>query len=102
MIIRIVKMTFHVDRIEEVKKFLSLVRDKIQNFPGCHYLDILQDLDNRNVFFSYSLWDSDQDLYNYRNSDFFKQTWSTAKKWFSEKPLAWSLTKLDDSNESTR
>lgn len=95
MIVRIVKMTFQEDKIEEVKGFLSRVKEKIQLSPGCIQLDILQDSRDRRIFFSHSRWRSENDLTVYRNSDFFKETWSTARKWFSEKPQAWSLMILD-------
>ena len=94
MIVRIVKMTFREDKIDEVKGFLSRVRNQIESAPGCRSLDILQDSLDHGIFFSHSIWRSETDLFNYRNSAFFKQTWSTVKKWFSEKPEAWSLNPL--------
>lgn len=96
MIVRIVKMTFQEDRIREVGHFLSRVQEKIKRTRGCLHLDILQDSTDQRIFFSYSLWRSEGDLSEYRNSAFFKQTWSTARKWFSDKPQAWSLTKLNE------
>ena len=94
MIVRIVCMSFQDDKIETVKEFLDEVRTEIIRVPGCEHLDILQDLDRKNVFFSYSHWQSEQDLENYRKSDFFKKTWARAKVWFIEKPRAWSLNRL--------
>lgn len=93
MIVRIVLMNFQEDKIEAVKEFLDEVRVKIIKVPGCEQLDILQDVARENIFFSYSHWRSEQDLENYRNSDFFKKTWARAKEWFIDNPRAWSLNR---------
>ena len=71
MVIRIVKMTFLESKINDFKEFVKTIEDTIRNFEGCEYLDILQDLHNRNIFFSYSIWKSEADLDNYRKSGFF-------------------------------
>jgi heme-degrading monooxygenase HmoA len=94
MIVRIVRMSFQHEKVEVVKSFLEDVRGSIIRFSGCEHLDILQDLNQKNVFFSYSHWRSEQDLENYRQSEFFKETWARAKLWFIEKPCAWSLDRL--------
>ncbi|UCH98705.1 MAG: antibiotic biosynthesis monooxygenase [Candidatus Aminicenantes bacterium] len=94
MIVRIVKMTFMESKSDDFKEFVTTIRSKIRNFKGCQHLDILQDLHHRNIFFSYSRWETEQDLENYRRSDFFKETWSKASQWFKAKPRAWSTEKL--------
>lgn len=94
MIVRIVKMTFQEERIDPFKEVVGSFRDKIAAFPGCRHLDILQDIRHPNIFFTYSMWESEQDLNNYRSSDFFKQTWSKVTEWFTAKPEAWSLKNL--------
>jgi quinol monooxygenase YgiN len=94
MVIRIVKMTFLESKIDDFKEFAKTIEDTIRNFEGCEYLDILQDLHNRNIFFSYSIWKSEADLDNYRKSDFFKATWSKVRQWFGDRPKAWSVEKL--------
>jgi quinol monooxygenase YgiN len=95
MIIRIVKMTFEETQSDNFKTFVSEVRPKIRSFKGCLYLDILQDMHHRNIFFSYSHWESEADLENYRRSDFFKGTWSKASQWFKDRPQAWSTVKYE-------
>ena len=94
MIIRIVKMTFLESKVEDFKEFVKSIKDTIRAFDGCTHLDILQDIHNKNIFFSYSLWESEKHLDNYRYSDFFKGTWSTVREWFGDKPEAWSVEKL--------
>jgi len=46
------------------------------------------------VFFTYSYWNDESDLENYRKSELFKNIWSATKKNFSAKPEAWSVHKL--------
>ena len=95
MIKRIVKLTFRED---DVASFLSIFeesKDKIRNFPGCQHLELLRNEAPENIFFTYSYWDSPEDLDAYRSSSLFKSTWSRTKKLFSDKPQAWSVTPVD-------
>lgn len=77
--------------------FLNIFRsekEKIKAFDGCRNVELLNDIYQPNIFFTYSTWDSEAHLEKYRNSDFFKTTWGKTKKLFSGKPEAWSLTTL--------
>lgn len=92
MIVRIVQMTF---RKECVKDFTDLFEDRkqtIRGFRGCTHLELWQDNTHPNIFFTYSMWDSQADLDHYRFSDFFKDTWGKTKALFVDKPQAWSVT----------
>jgi len=95
MIIRLVQMTF---KQENVIKFKSIFEDKkehIRAFHGCQYLELLQGQDTKgNVFYTYSHWDSQEDLDNYRHSHLFAETWKETKALFSEKAQAISLDRL--------
>ena len=91
MITRIVKMTFREDRIKEFTDLFETRRDTIAGFAGCTHLDLWQDNIQKNIFFTYSKWDSDADLNHYRYSGFFKETWGMAKVLFAAPPEAWSL-----------
>ncbi|MCK5536275.1 MAG: antibiotic biosynthesis monooxygenase [Bacteroidales bacterium] len=91
MIIRFVKLSFSPQNIAKFKEFEQSIAAKIVDFEGCTFLEILQDINNPEIFFTHSHWKSAQDLDNYKNSEFFKQTWNTTKQWFNGKPEAWSL-----------
>lgn len=91
MITRIVKMTFQDTKVDDFKEFTQSIRHKIRNFPGCEHLEIFQDIHNKAIFFTYSRWKSEQDLANYRDSEFFRETWSTARGWFAAAAEAWSV-----------
>ena len=84
-------MTFREDSSETFKEFTLTIKNKIKNFDGCLHLDILRDIKNPNIFFTYSHWASEEHLNKYRYSDFFKKTWDKTKQWFADKPCAWSV-----------
>ena len=93
MLIRIVRMTF---KEEEVDNFLLMFNDKksfIRHFPGCIHLELQRDFNDPCVFATYSLWNSEEDLNNYRNSELFAQVWAETKAKFADKPVAFSLKK---------
>jgi quinol monooxygenase YgiN len=94
MIVRIVKMTFMESRVDDFSTFVTSISPVIKSFKGCHYLEVLQDIHHKNIFFSYSHWESEIDLDNYRSSDFFKDTWSKVTQWFKVTPKAWSTERL--------
>jgi len=96
MLIRIVRMTF---REAELGAFLTLfeaVKHRIRSFPGCQRLDLLRDLDQPNVYVTYSHWTSPDALENYRQSDLFKKTWAATKILFAEKASAFSMESLEN------
>lgn len=91
MIVRIVQMTFHP---ENVPSFLDLFEERksmIRNFQGCKHLELWQDAHSENIFFTYSIWESEQHLDHYRFSELFKDTWTKTKALFTEKAKAWSV-----------
>jgi heme-degrading monooxygenase HmoA len=95
MLIRIVKLSFHLENIPAFLENFELVKIHIRNFPGNRLLELYQDKNNPSIFFTYSFWESEDDLENYRKSALFKEVWTYTKKLFNDKPEAWSVDKLD-------
>ncbi|EAQ40982.1 putative quinol monooxygenase [Polaribacter sp. MED152] len=93
MFVRIVKMSLHSKFIADFQAMFDEKKSKIRNSPGCKLLELYQDKNNPEIFFTYSYWDKESDLENYRNSDFFKETWTQTKGYFNDKPEAWSVNK---------
>lgn len=94
MIVRMVKMTF---RPGQEQRFLELFegwRHRIRPFPGCRYLELVQDKKDPRVFFTYSEWDAELDLENYRRSDVFADVWPTVKAMFDAPAEAWTVERL--------
>ena len=88
MLIRIVRMTFQEDKIEDFLVIFNLSKDKIREFEGCQHLELLRDKNAHNVMLTYSYWLSEHHLNTYRNSALFKITWAATKVLFSDKPVA--------------
>lgn len=94
LLVRIVKMSFQNDKIDEFLANFEVNKTKIRNFEGCQLLELYRDQNNTDTFFTYSYWKSEEDLNNYRNSDLFKGVWANTKPLFNAKPEAWSVNKL--------
>lgn len=96
MIIRLVKLTFHPEYLATFLKEVEQRKESIRNFEGCTYLQILQDNKNPCIVFSHSYWNTEEDLNNYRHSDFFKEFWNSFKVNFAAAPEAWSTNSLHE------
>ena len=94
MILRIVQMSFREDAINDFQKLFEERKHLIKAFAGCNHLELWQDANDKNIFFTYSIWDSEEHLNHYRFSDFFKDTWSKTKALFADKPRAWSVVQV--------
>ncbi|SEE60855.1 hypothetical protein SAMN04487765_3370 [Tenacibaculum sp. MAR_2010_89] len=94
MFVRIVKMSFHSEKIEEFLANFNEKKEYIRKSSGCRLLELYRDKTNPNIFFTYSYWETEEDLENYRNSELFKGVWAKTKILFNDKPVAWSVDKL--------
>ena len=94
MFVRIVKMSFKADKIDAFLTNFNDNKEKIRNTKGCSLLELYRDQTNLNIFFTYSYWETEQDLENYRNSDLFINVWTKTKVLFNDKPKAWSVDKV--------
>jgi heme-degrading monooxygenase HmoA len=91
MIIRIVKLNIQPDKTAE---FLTLFNDSksfILNSEGCSFVQVLTDIKQPNLFFTYSCWDTEEHLNKYRDSEVFEGIWKRTKLLFADKAEAWSL-----------
>ncbi|MBN9282786.1 MULTISPECIES: antibiotic biosynthesis monooxygenase family protein [Flavobacterium] len=94
MFVRIVKMSFHEDKIEAFLTNFQEVKQQIRNFPGNNFLELYQDKQDKSIFFTYSYWETEADLENYRRSELFTEVWAYTKQFFNARPEAWSVDKL--------
>lgn len=93
MLVRIVKMSFHKEHIPAFLEMFEEKKELIRAREGCAFLELLQDINNPEIFFTYSYWEDESFLENYRNSELFKTTWKQTKGYFNDKPYAWSVDK---------
>ena len=96
MITRIVKLHFHPEKIEEFIAFFETIKWKVATQPNCHGMKLLRDINHPNVVFTYSLWEDENALNAYRDSELFGMVWPKIKPWFQEKAEAWSVDEWFD------
>jgi quinol monooxygenase YgiN len=95
MIKRIVQMTFRPECRQEFQEFFRDRKNTIKSFEGCMHLELWQDINNPDIFFTYSIWTSEEHLNHYRFSAFFKDTWTQTKAMFAVKAQAWSVGNIE-------
>ncbi len=91
MIVRIVKMTFRKEYVDDFQKLFHEVYPVISSFEGCQSVSLLQDVSDECVMMTYSIWENEESLNRYRFSEFFKQTWIRTKALFASRAEAISL-----------
>lgn len=87
-------MSFAEENVDTFLENFDNNKEKIRAVDGCEFLQLLRDKDNTNQFFTYSFWNKQEDLENYRQSDLFKGVWAKTKVLFNAKPEAWSVEKI--------
>jgi heme-degrading monooxygenase HmoA len=95
MLIRIVRMTFQEDKIEDFLEIFNRSKYLIRGFEGCQHLELLRDKSAQNVMLTYSYWLSEEHLNAYRDSTLFKTTWAATKVLFLDKPVAFSSERVE-------
>lgn len=66
----------------------------IASSEGCKGVELLRDISNPDIFFTYSKWEDESGLEKYRQSELFNEVWSAVKQWFNHKPEAWSVKQV--------
>lgn len=94
MFVRIVKMRFQEENIAAFLANFELMKTKIRTAEGNRFLELYQDKNDPRIFFTYSYWETEADLENYRQSELFYDVWTFTKKLFNAPPEAWSVDKL--------
>ena len=87
-------MEFQSDKVEAFKSIFKENQSKIIAQQGCYDVQLLQDIHESNIFFTYSKWKSQAHLDQYRKTDFFQEVWAQTKVLFCNKPIAWSVKEI--------
>ncbi len=87
-------MTFKAENIEDFKALFNANRSHIAGFEGCSHVELLQDQSNPCIFFTYSNWENEASVENYRQSELFARVWSATKTLFNDKPEAWTIKEI--------
>jgi quinol monooxygenase YgiN len=88
---RIVKLTFDPEKTGDFLAIFEEMKLQIRGFEGCNHLELWRSRSEPNVFFTYSLWDTEAHLDAYRHSELFQDTWRRTKALFVARPEAWSV-----------
>lgn len=91
MITRIVKMKFQSLHIETFQALFERYKQQIRNQEGCFHLKLFQDKHDPRIFFTYSRWENEDFLNQYRHSELFAEVWPATKQLFEAKPEAWTV-----------
>ena len=90
MIKRLVKITIRPECAGDFISLFNVTKSKIMAFKGCRHLELLRDVDDEQVFITFSIWDSAEDLELYRESQLSLKTWQDIKEMFGAEPEAHS------------
>ncbi|MFW5955200.1 MAG: putative quinol monooxygenase [Rhodothermales bacterium] len=93
MLIRLVRMTIAPDRRTDFLALFDSVSPSIRSHIGCHHLELWQDVRYPNVLTTYSLWENEDALNAYRNSDVFIDSWQQARRMFAAEPETMSFSR---------
>ncbi|MFD1294446.1 putative quinol monooxygenase [Lutibacter holmesii] len=98
MFVRIVKMSFKPSKVAVFLENFNNNKQNIRNFNGCRLLELYQDKNDESTYFTYSYWETTEHLEAYKNSQLFKSVWAKTKILFNNKPVAWSVDKIESLN----
>lgn len=87
-------MNFRVEEIEKFKSIFAKSQPFIQDFQGCKHVELWQELNFPEKMTTFSIWESEEALNNYRKSELFQTTWAQTKILFQAPPVANSYTYL--------
>ncbi|MDH3651032.1 MAG: antibiotic biosynthesis monooxygenase [Saprospiraceae bacterium] len=89
--IRLVKLTVKPDQIQTFKEIFHSNSKVIARQAGCSILELWQDQENPQIFYTYSQWQSADCLESYRASPFFGALWIKVKPLFEQGAQVWNL-----------
>ena len=93
MIVRIVKLMISKKKTIDFCLFFNTKKSQIEEINSFIKVELFQNNEELNLYFTYSDWEDEELLDNYRNSVFFKNLWSNTKLYFCGKAEAWSVNK---------
>lgn len=96
MLTRIVRLTFDKENISAFLDIFYEKKEYISNTEGCRSVALKQDVKYPGVLFTVSIWESEEHLNAYRQSELFKETWKKTKLLFSAPPMAYSLVNVKE------
>ena len=96
MITRIVKLHLDASKINDFIKIYEESYSFIRNSSGNISVKLVSDINQKNILFTISEWESENALNDYRNTVFFANVWAKVKTLLISKTDAWSLQSLNN------
>ena len=90
----IVKMSVRTDKVKDFIKYFEKYSEKIKSFDGCEHHDFLDDKNDKNTFFTYTTWKSEQKIEHYRRSDTHRLHKEKIKEFYEKDDIAWTVEKI--------
>ena len=91
MLVRIVRMYFKPEHVDDFLKIFDANQKAIAGFPGCQSVELLRDEVNPSCYCTLSRWNDAASLEAYRKSELFGRVWKSVKPMFERKAEAVSL-----------
>ncbi|MEQ9103730.1 MAG: putative quinol monooxygenase [Rhodothermales bacterium] len=96
---RVVRMTFRTEAVPEFLEIFADVVADIRRQPGCLHVELMRDAQWPDVYATFSVWKSEAALEAYRQTPFFRKTWSLTKALFAAPPRAESYGPVSTTQE---
>ncbi|MCK5822505.1 MAG: antibiotic biosynthesis monooxygenase [Bacteroidales bacterium] len=91
MITRIIKFKIDTVNTDEFKQFFTLRKNDFSKIEGCKNMEILNDKEDKDVYFMYTIWETEFKLNKYRKSELNKTLWTKLNVWSVKEPQAWTV-----------
>lgn len=91
MILRIVKIKIDEVKIDTFKLFMKNLRNEKLRLKGCLHFDYFHEKKNKNIYYTYTIWENEKHLNQYKKSELFKKVISTLNSLSIEEPRAWTI-----------
>ncbi len=106
MILRVVKLKVDPRKMEAFQLFMENLHDEKLRLNGCLHFDFFNERQNPNIFYSYTIWEHEKFLKQYKKTDLFKEVVQTLRELCIDEPQAWTIQNVfnqpsneDESNE---
>jgi quinol monooxygenase YgiN len=95
MLIRIVRMTFRPDAVPAFLEIFAAAQPKIVAQPGCRSVRLWRDSQTPHTLATYSIWESEEALNQYRRSELFGSVWPRTKALFESPAQTFSFEEAE-------
>lgn len=96
MITRITKFQIEPTQRKAFSEFMKQFKDELISADGCRHFDVLRDKNDDLNLFMFMIWDSDEKLEKFRNSDLNKLLIKKIDSFSKGEPSSWTVETVFD------